>query len=453
MYRSTNTSVTPKFKKFPLDERLTLPVLFEQLTADQPEAFLFESADNVGGKGRYSYLGFDPAKRFVFEAGAKENPLEILRHFCQEIEFHKSPELPPFQGGFVGYFSYEVGRHFEDLNLPLDGAKIPEGIFFLPQQMVAIDHNLKELFLIATTQEALERLEAKFRNVDLSLKKIKASDELDRSDESAAHEDEEARLLEGIAMAQERIKAGEIFQVVLSRGFQRKTNLSPLELYARLRLASPSPYMFFLKFADFCIAGASPETQVKIQDRQVMVRPIAGTRRRGRTPLEDLELAEELSQDPKELAEHQMLVDLARNDVGRVAKPGTVRVSQHKDIQKFSHVMHMVSEVRGEQSEDKDLFDVFQASFPAGTLSGAPKVRAMKIIAELEAKPRDIYGGAVGYFGLDGNMDLAIAIRTMLIKDGTVTFRTGAGIVHDSQPNLEHKECLNKAQGILTALQ
>lgn len=367
-------------------------------------------------------------------------------------------------------------RHFESLDLPIDKTKIPEGIFYLPKNLLIFDHFEQTLTLIAYNEEDLAKLINEYKSTVSSSKlpDFSANAEFDgamHSQTNLAAEAQPHAQLAAVACrqaetniladhsfedlvlkAKENIVAGEVFQIVLSREFTQKTTLKPLEIYRRLRKTSPTPYMYFLKFPEFSIVGSSPETLVKIDQNEVIIHPIAGTRRRGKDDQEDQKLEEELKNDIKEKAEHMMLVDLGRNDLGKIAIPGTIKINNLMSIQKFDQVMHMVSEITGTRDPKKSIFDVFQATFPAGTLTGAPKVRAMEIIAKLEKVPREIYGGAVGYFGFNGNMDFAIAIRTMLYKDGQIYLRAGAGIVYDSLPKNENSECQNKAKGPLKSL-
>lgn len=450
MYRSTNTiKLKPHFQKFICDQETPIS-LFHKFAQNHDYAFLFESAEIKKGFGQYSFIGFDPLLLHIFEAGAKANPLHELEKSYENIQYENQVNLPNFQGGFVGYFSYEVVRHFESLNLPIDKTKIPEGIFYLPKNLLIFDHFEQTLTLIVYNEEDLAKLINEYKSTVSSSKLPDFSADTNPPAKTSTLADHSFEDL--VLKAKENIVAGEVFQIVLSQEFTQKTTLQPLEIYRRLRKTSPTPYMYFLKFPEFSIIGSSPETLVKIDQNEVIIHPIAGTRRRGKDDLEDQKLEEELKNDIKEKAEHMMLVDLGRNDLGKIAIPGTIKINNLMSIQKFDQVMHMVSEIIGTRDPKKSIFDVFQATFPAGTLTGAPKVRAMEIIAKLEKVPRGIYGGAVGYFGFNGNMDFAIAIRTMLYKDGQIYLRAGAGIVYDSLPKNENSECQNKAKGPLKSL-
>lgn len=437
----------PSFQKLICDSETPVS-LFTKLAFRHPYAFLLESAEPHEKVGRYSVIGFDTLKLFVFPANGKANTLKILQKAFDEFSYEANPELPRLQAPLVGYFSYETARHFENFNLPLQH-EIPEGIFFLPKNLLIFDHFERTLTAIAYDKKNLKKLLAAIEQLKYLASPAPLPPTSYRSTALPLSSDHFQNL---VSSAKENICSGDVVQIVLSQNFQAKTNAPPFDLYRRLRILSPSPYMYYLQYPDFSIIGSSPETLVRTEGEDILIRPIAGTHRRGKTPEEDDRLMEDLKNDIKEQAEHMMLVDLGRNDVGRVAEPGSVRVTRLMEIEKYSHVMHLVSEVRGKRQQENSLFDIFQATFPAGTLTGAPKIRAMELIAEFEKQPRGIYGGAVGYFDLSGNMDFAIAIRTMLYRNGAVNLRAGAGIVYDSIPAHEHQECLNKAQGPLTSL-
>lgn len=424
--------------------------LYTKLALRRQYAFLLESAEPHQTLGRYSIIGFDPLRLHLFPAGGKQNPLEILHKAYENIAYTPDPNLTRLQAPFVGYFSYEIARHFEKLDLPLKDADIPEGIFFLPKNLLIFDHLKRNLTVIAYDEKDLQALIKEIEAIK-NLPGPKAIS-LEPLSVPPAKTPKNANFEKLVSAAKEKICAGEIFQIIISQKFEQPTKAYPFDLYRRLRLISPSPYMYYLQYPDFSIVGSSPETLVRTEDDDVILRPIAGTRRRGKTEKEDTALEHELLNDTKEQAEHMMLVDLGRHDLGRMAKPGTVRVEKMMFAERFSHVMHLVSEIRGKRRTDLSLFDIFRMAFPAGTLTGAPKIRAMEIIAEFEREPRGVYGGAVGYFDLSGNMDFAIAIRTMVYKNGIVTLRAGAGIVYDSKPAHENLECRNKAAAPLTAL-
>lgn len=424
--------------------------LFKKIIRKNEYAFLLESTEKNEKFGRYSIIGSNPVKILIFNG--KKNPFTEIRREYEKIDYKANPRLPRFQAPLVGYFSYETVRHFEKIKMPEGKKEIPESIFYMPKNLIIFDHCEKSIIMITYNENELKNLEKK---VQKAIKNKKLINHLAVSETSKNTEkipkNRQKKFEAMIKKAKEKICAGEIFQIVLSQLFQQKSDLTSFDLYRKLRYFSPSPYMYYLQYPDFSIIGSSPETLVRTEGEKVIMRPIAGTRRRGKTTEEEKKFEEELKNDEKEQAEHAMLVDLGRNDMGKIAKPGSVKITELMKIEKFSHVMHLVSEIQGIKSENATLFDIFQAAFPAGTLTGAPKIRAMKIISELEKTPREIYGGAVGYFDLSGDMDFAIAIRTMLYKKGKMKMRAGAGIVFDSKEKNEFHECLNKARGPLSA--
>lgn len=428
--------------------------IFKKIADREPYAFLLESAESHERFGRYSIIGFDPLYIHEFGSGSKINPFETLEKSYKSIRFSPEPSLPRFQAAFVGYFNYETVRFLENLDLPVASSSIPESIFYFPKNLLIFDHFKRTITLIAYSKAELNNLNDKFTTA-----LNKSNSTIDPMRIGVAVKQQISKSFQKLVKkAKEDIAGGEIFQVVLCRKFEQKTVTEPFDIYRNLRSHAPSPYMYYLKYPNFSIIGSSPETLVRTEDDDIIVRPIAGTRRRGINQKKDNILAKELLNDKKEQAEHMMLVDLGRNDVGKVAKPGTVRVSRLMEIEKYSHVMHLVSEVRAKRKKNASLFDIFKSTFPAGTLSGAPKIRAMEIISKMEKSPRGIYGGAVGYFDMTGNMDFAIAIRTMTYarekagKKGRITLRAGAGIVYDSVPAHEDLECRNKAKGPLEAV-
>lgn len=431
---------------FPCDE-LTPISVFQAVAEEKQYAFIFESAEENGFSGRYSFIGYDPLDLLIFPTKGRINPFETLRKHLQDQAIPAIPDLAPLQYGYVGYLSYESVRHIESLHLPLDGAKIPESIFYIPAVLIIFDNHLHTLTCITHTEEEYEHVKKSIEELRYIYPKAQ---EKAKKDLEIFPKSENFR--SNFLSAQEHIQAGNAFQIVISQRFEHDTDLTPFEIYRRLRRINPAPYLFYMHFPDFSIIGSSPETLVCMQRNTVTVRPIAGTHPRGKTEAEDVQHETELMSDPKERAEHMMLVDLGRNDLGRIAKPGTIEVKKCMYVQRCSQVMHLVSEIQGEKRDDVDMIDVLQATFPAGTLTGAPKIRAIEIIAELEGEPREIYGGAIGYFDLRGNMDFAIAIRTMLYQNGRIRMRTGAGIVADSRPAREFQECLHKARGPLSSL-
>lgn len=422
--------------------------LYLKLCAGRTYSFLLESAEQDGEMGRYSFIGFDPIEVLKFDGD--RDPLKVIKETMAEYEINEDVR-EGFLTGFVGYFSYEVIHHIENISKPekMAAMNMPEGIFFLPRVVICFDHlkHLTRLYYLGDDENELELiLEQIKKPFETSFVKL--------GNETASFDLEPMReeFLGQVKECKKYIEDGEVFQIVVSHSIEAETKKTPFELYRALRYLNPSPYMYFLQYEDFAVAGASPETLVRVEHGEVLLRPIAGTRPRGKTPKEDKRLEAELKVDPKELAEHMMLVDLGRNDVGRVAKIGTVTVPVREYIQRFSSVMHLISDVRGHLRQDKDMFDVFRACFPAGTLSGAPKIRAAELISRLEKRQRGIYGGAVGYFDFSGNADFAIAIRTMVCRGEKVYIQAGAGIVHDSVPEREHEECLHKARACLSVL-
>jgi anthranilate synthase component 1 len=374
----------------------------------------------------------------------------------------KLPEIPSFTGGLVGYLGYETIAWVEDIPTHTDSAMdVPEAVFMLFEDMIAFDH-LKGSALVISNVKVDSNLDLKVQ-FDAAHSRIDIIGESLHSDvdyqtpvrvekSEVSSNFNQDTFESAVLKAKEHIVDGDVFQLVLSQRFERQTSVEPTTLYRALRTINPSPYMFHLKIKDFDIIGASPELLVKVEDGIVEIRPIAGTRQRGLTDEEDRALADDLINDEKECAEHLMLLDLGRNDVGRVAEFGSVTIPENMVIENYSHVMHIVSDVKGILAKDKDPFDALMSGFPAGTVTGAPKIRAMEIIHDLEPDRRDIYSGAVGFFDFTGNVNTCIAIRTMIMKNGTVHFQSGAGIVHDSNPTKEFEETVNKAKAIMAAI-
>ncbi len=469
------------------------PVSAFQKLANAPDtqsdaACLFESV--IGGEkvGRYSFLTSEPFLH-IKAAGTSvtvsrlnadgswdsettecPNPLETLRAQVGAMNVCHLPELPPFIGGAVGYAGYDTVRYVEHLpNAPNDDRKLPDLWFGMYNHMIVFDHVQKTIIVLALadvrgkSKAAVEQAyDDAAKQVDQMVERLAApSNALPLAD---IHVDRDVTLNYQSNMTQddfedavdkcvEYIRAGDIFQVVISQRLQTSLKVPPFELYRTLRVVNPSPFMFYLRTPDVTLVGSSPEIMVRVVDRRVTVRPLAGTRPRGKTEEEDQRLAEELLADPKERAEHVMLVDLGRNDVGRVAQYQTVEISDVMVIERYSHVMHITSNVNGQLRDDCDSFDALAACLPAGTVSGAPKVRAMEIIDEVEPNRRGPYAGAVGYIDFAGNMDTCIALRTVVIQDDIAYVQAGAGIVADSVPATEYQETLNKARGLLTAIE
>lgn len=450
-----------------------------KLAAGRRNTFLLESVQDGATRGRYSMIGLLPdviLKVVRGKASINRNaqlqpdvfepvdtpPLEALRALVAESQTDVPEGLPSTAAGIYGYLGYEMVRLMEVLpDTNPDPLGFPDAILMRPTVLAVFDTLKDELYLTApvyvrpgiSARQAWEGAQARIDEATARLGRT-LSYETELPDmsgiavESNTSPEEYAAMVE---RAKEYIRAGDIFQVVLSQRFSAEFTLPATALYRALRRTNPSPYMYFLDFGDFAVAGSSPEILVRVQQGQVTIRPIAGTRKRGATPTRDKELADELMSDPKELAEHLMLLDLGRNDVGRVAKIGTVKVTDKFFLEYYSHVMHIVSNVVGELDPSHDFVDALAAGFPAGTVSGAPKVRAMEIIEELEKERRGIYGGCVGYFGADGSMDTCIVLRTAIVANGRIYVQAGAGIVADSQPRLEQLECENKARALFSA--
>jgi anthranilate synthase component 1 len=464
-----------------LGDSLTPVSAFHRLD-DGGSACLFESV--IGGEkvGRYSFLAVRPFMEFqahqkrvtVTQDGKTEqfeveNPLRELRQRITGLRAASLDDLPPFTGGAVGYAGYDVVRYEEDLpRAPRDDRGLPDMSFAFYDQLVVFDNVNKTITVIA-----MARLDRAGGDVDGAY--ADAARQVDRLVEQLAEPSaplstvdidtggetglpfssnfEQSEFESAVHRCVEYIRAGDIFQVVISQRLEVEITVNPLEIYRSLRVVNPSPFMFFLRTPDTTLVGSSPEILCRVVDGTVTLRPLAGTRRRGEDEQQDQQLAEELLADPKERAEHVMLVDLGRNDVGRVARYGSVELSDVMVIERYSHVMHITSNVTGQLAEGKDAFDALVASLPAGTVSGAPKVRAMQIIDELEPHRRGPYAGAVGYIDYVGNMDTCIALRTLVIQGNRAYVQVGAGIVADSIPEMEYQETLSKAQGLLKAIE
>jgi anthranilate synthase component I len=489
--QAANADFVPVYRQL-VSDTLTPVQAFQRLD-QSAAACLFESV--IGGEkvGRYSFLTSDPflwikangnqvtvatLKRPPLDSQAEStwqseefesaNPFETLRHHVSKMRVAHLPELPPFIGGAVGYAGYDTVRYVENLpNAPHDDRQLPDLWFGLYDHMVVFDHVQKTAIVLALADvRDKNSIKRAFEN---------AAGRVDRLVEQLATPDDSLRIADirtdgdvtlkfesnltqtefedSVRKCVEYIRAGDIFQVVISQRLQTTFDAPPFELYRTLRIVNPSPFMFYLRTPEVTLVGSSPEILVRVVDGHVTVRPLAGTRRRGRDEAEDKRLAEELLADPKECAEHVMLVDLGRNDVGRVARYGSVEISDVMVIERYSHVMHITSNVTGQLRDDCDAFDALAACLPAGTVSGAPKVRAMEIIDEIEPTRRGPYAGAVGYIDFAGNMDTCIALRTVALLNGIAYLQVGAGIVADSVPEAEFQETMNKARGMLKAIE
>jgi len=453
---------------------------YMKLAANEPYSFLLESVEGGEVRGRYSIIGVRPDVIWKNEGGKTticrnaaddaENryevlegaPLDTLRELLDESLINLPHPLPPMAAGLVGYMAYDMVRQMETLGpAKPDPLGLATSIFVRPTVMAIFDSVTNLVTLVtpvraqegmradAAYSEAEKRLNSLLDKLDAPLPLMPSPAMPDLAD--ATSNTGRERFHEMVKKAQDYILAGDIFQVVLSQRFSMPFALPPFSLYRALRRTNPSPFMYHLAFEDFAIVGSSPEILVRLRDNEVTIRPIAGTRKRGADPAEDQALSKDLLADQKELAEHLMLLDLGRNDVGRVSKPGSVKVTARNTIELYSHVMHIVSNVVGEIDPQYDAIAALSAGFPAGTVSGAPKIRAMEIIDELEVDARGPYAGSVGYFSASGAMDTAIVLRTAIVKDGMMHVQAGAGIVADSDPESENQECHNKARAVIAA--
>lgn len=435
---------------------------FLKLAHGRPDSILLESAETHDSIGRLSIIAFDPvdslellADRAVLKIGDSEPEIHPAESFFELIRrlgafsTENGRDVPPVVGSLMGFIGYEAVRLIERLG-EIKPGDLPVARLVRPSSYVIFDHQQRKLRIAVLAGNEADGRD-KIRRIEEALDRPLPQREAGEFLEMA--EPDEPHFLKAVKAAQEHIREGEIFQVVLADSFSGRTDVKPFDVYRRLRVNSPSPYMFFLDFGGCQLVGASPETLVKVSGSKVFIRPIAGTRRRSDDPAEDLALEEELKASAKEKAEHVMLVDLGRNDAGRVSRFGSVRVEPYMTVERYSHVMHLVSQVQGELKEGLDAVDAFKAAFPAGTLSGAPKVRAMQIIDELERLPRGPYGGAVGWFGAGNEMDTCIAIRMVVFEGETFSIPVGAGIVADSSPEMEFKEIAAKAGQSIAALQ
>ena len=446
--------------------------------AHGPNSYLFESMQGGEKWGRYSLIGLQTStvlrvygQRLEIIRDGKpmvdrhtDDPMAEVERFRQLFSMPDLPDLPRFTGGLVGYFGYDTVRYVEPRlakSVPKDELGTPD-ILLMASDEVAIFDNLSGTLMLVVHVDAkqsggldqanarLDELQHKLKMPTPELPEAKPSND-DLFEASFTSSFGQEAFLKSVGKIKDYIMAGDAMQVVPSQRLSAPFTASPLNLYRSLRRLNPSPYMFFLNLDDFHIVGSSPEVLARLEDGQVTVRPIAGTRRRGKTAEEDLALEKEMLDDPKEIAEHLMLIDLGRNDVGRISQSGSVEVTEKMVVERYSHVMHITSNVVGDVTDNMGPIEVLKATLPAGTLSGAPKIRAMEIIDEVEPVKRGIYGGAVGYIGWNGNMDTAIAIRTAVIKDDVLHVQAGAGVVADSKPELEWKETMNKARAVMRA--
>jgi anthranilate synthase component I len=461
---------------------LETPVSAMMKLADgQANSMLFESVEGNEVRGRYSIIGLRPDVLWKCQDGVAsintkaryedngfkpcpEAPLEALRALIEAAKIDLPQSLPPMAAGVFGYLGYDMVRLMEDLpNVNEDPLGLPDAILARPTIVAIFDSVTDEIIVVtpvrhedgvsarAAFARASERINDVRDDLDRSLPIQDSEGDLEFGEEAPVSNTPHREYLEMVEKAKSYIRAGDVFQVVPSQRFSKPFELPPFSLYRALRRTNPSPFLYFLNFGSFQVVGSSPEILVRLRDDVVTIRPIAGTRPRGKTPKEDQAMEDELLADAKERAEHLMLLDLGRNDTGRVSKPGTVEVTDQFSVERYSHVMHIVSNVEGEIAKDFDAVSALVAGFPAGTVSGAPKVRAMEIIDELEKEKRGIYAGSVGYFSASGSLDTCIVLRTAIVKDKTMHVQAGGGVVYDSDPEFEHQETVNKAKALFRA--
>jgi anthranilate synthase component 1 len=474
--KSKEGNLIPVYREILADTETPVSAFLKIATSEY--AYLLESVEGGEKWGRYSFLGVDPSTLIrsngdrvevirdgkTTQTAADGNPLLVLKKLLSEYKPVEVEGLPRFFGGAVGYIGYDMIRFFEPVQFKSADRPNPDLFFLLTDTLLIFDnvkHRIKVVSnaliqdgnLKETYQKAVEKIDALIARLRRPLNQEGASSLHGRKPTAPKSNFTREEFKKAVLAAKEYIKAGDIFQVQISQRFSTSISSDPFMVYRALRSINPSPYMFFLKFGQLRLVGTSPEVLVRLEGRQAETRPIAGTRPRGKSVQEDQALEKELLADPKERAEHVMLIDLGRNDLGRVCDHGTVKVDEMMVIERYSHVMHIVSNVVGQLAEGKDAFDLLQACFPAGTVTGAPKIRAMEIIDELEPEGRGLYAGAVGYFSFQGNMDTCITIRTIIINGNRATVQAAAGIVADSDPDREYEETVNKAKAMLTAIE
>ncbi len=476
---SRKANLIPVYREILAD--IETPVSAFKKLGEGDFSYLLESVEKEKILGRYSFLGINPflvfkskkkrieiTERGKVESLTVQDPLEFLKKIMNKFVVVNSPKLPRFSGGAVGYLGYDVVRFWEKIpEENQDDLNLPDSLFIFSDTLLIFDHIEHRMKIISyalldgkkSTQAAYKEAKDKIDRIIVRLKEPSFSysssgDYRQKIRESNLQSNLTPQaFMQGVKKAKEYIRKGDIFQVVLSQRFERKINVSSFNIYRALRSLNPSPYMYYLKCGDFEVIGSSPEILVRKEKEDVILRPIAGTRPRGKSEQEDKILIKELLTDPKERAEHIMLVDLGRNDLGKVCKYGTVRTTELLSIEKYSHVMHLVSNIEGKLKKGMDQYDLLRACFPAGTVSGAPKIRAMEIIDELENSVRGPYAGVLGYFSFSGNMDTCIIIRTIIVKNGVAYVQAGAGIVADSSPQGEYQETLNKAHALFKAIE
>ena len=457
-----------------LFDQLTPVALYGEIKARFPNevTMLFESVVNTSD-GNFSFITIGAKERIIYKNKVttfkdaqgharivEEDPFRFLKEYYANIDQEAYREIAQeagfsFVDGFIGFIAYDMVKVFEpvleaSMDPLLDPLNTPDLDLVRPKIIIAYSHKSAKLTFILNDEKMADALEEIENLVNEDFTPMPLKPVLLNGEGSFSIEEERFKQL--VVESKENIRSGDIFQILLSNRYTQKGEIDPLSFYRILRSKNPSPYLFLLEYEDFSICGSSPEVMVRLTDGEILLRPIAGTRKRGKNAKRDKELEEEMLGDPKECAEHLMLIDLGRNDVGRVAKTGTVEVTDMMRVERYSHVMHMVSDVEAVIEEDKDMFDLFTATFTAGTMTGAPKIKAMELIAQYEGLKRGFYSGSVGYFSFDGNMDSAIAIRTSLIKPDSITLQAGAGVVADSVPELEYLEVKNKLGALLATL-
>ena len=483
-------NLIPVYKEYMVDTE-TPTSIFLKAGGLEKEMFLLESMEGLKKLSRYSFIGAGNSSLIKFEdevftmkTSGKEvvkvktkSPLEELEKVINEYRLYKNPELNHFVGGAVGYLSYDLVKYFENIKLTKSKLLLPEIMLYLTGVVIVFDHFLNRMKIISTVKIEKSIGKDKDKNFNNAEKaffqsiqkieeiesKIFSSSKNGNVDNFPYHADNtkkfdfnsnfsKQKFLEAVKKAKKYIIDGEAFQIVLSQRFSIDSLSNPFNIYRALRTTNPSPYMYYINFGKFKIIGSSPEPLIKINGRKILTCPIAGTKKRGASPKEERFLVSSLLNDEKEMAEHNMLVDLSRNDLGRVCKFGSIKIKKYMSVEKYSHVIHLVSRIEGTLDKISTIYDALKSTFPAGTLTGAPKIRAMQIISELEPDCRGPYGGVVGYFGYDGSLDTCITIRTAIIKDGKAYIQAGAGIVYDSVPENEWNETLNKAGALFKAI-
>lgn len=480
--RAKTYNLIPVYKEYMVDTETPVSI-FIRARGIENEMFLLESIEGIKKLSRYSFIGMGHSAlvRFennIFSVEESEgkitrvktaHPLTELEKFMRNYIFYKDSKLNHFTGGAVGYLSYDLVKYFENIPIPEKGLLFPEIMLKITDTIIVFDHLLNTMKIISTVKinknlnpekayflsvEKIERLEKSIFNSKNNRNSFNffSNSNSENNDYYFNSNFTRESYIEAVKRAKKYINEGEAFQIVLSQRFSTSGFNEPFNIYRALRTTNPSPYMYYIDFGKFKIIGSSPEPLIKITGKKILTYPIAGTRRRGKSDTEDRMLVSSLLNDEKERAEHNMLVDLARNDLGRICRYGSVKVKKYMSVEKYSHVIHLVSRVEGTLDSNKTIYDAIKSVFPAGTLSGAPKIRAMQIISELEPDKRGPYGGVVGYFGYDGNLDSCITIRTALIKEGKAYIQAGAGIVYDSVPENEWQETINKASALFKSI-